>query len=202
MPEDFDIPDIPDVDGSGGGAGDGGGTGSSRPSGSGRRWPWLVAGLVVGIVGTLFLPDLLAPYLPEALRPHRLRVDGQVLKKRAEGDRLLLTVETDSGAMLATFRRRTAAIDLLVEPGDSVTLGLDRYRPFVEDPGLQGVRKGRDRDGREAAQGDRRSGARGSETGGAAGDGENDAPRETDLPGAGASPDSAPAADTAASGRP
>lgn len=141
MPDEFDIPDIPDVDGGdGGAAGNAGGDGGS---GRRRRWPWLVAGLVVGVVVTLLGPDAVRPYLPDSLRSERLRIGGEVLKKRIEADRLLLTVETDSGAMLATFRRRTSAIDLLVEPGDSVTLTLDRYRPFVEDPGLQGVRKGR-----------------------------------------------------------
>lgn len=45
--------------------------------------------------------------------------------------------------MLATFRRRVPAIDLLVSPGDSLTLGLEAYRPFVEDPELMGVRKRR-----------------------------------------------------------
>ncbi len=144
MPDDFDIPDIPDVDGAGSG---GGSTGSSGGAGGNggrrRRWPWLAAGLVLGVCGALFLPSLLTPYLPDTLRADRLRIGGEVLKKRVDGERLLLTVESDSGAMLATFRRRVSAIDLLVEPGDSVTLLLDRYRPFVEDPGLQGVRKGR-----------------------------------------------------------
>lgn len=144
MPDDFDIPDIPDVEGAESG---GGGSGSAGGSGGGgrrrRRWPWLAAGLVLGVCGALFLPSLVAPHLPETFRSDRLRIRGEVLKKRVDAERLLLTVESDSGAMLATFRRRISAIDLLVEPGDSVTLLLDRYRPFVEDPGLQGVRKGR-----------------------------------------------------------
>lgn len=134
-PDSFDIPDIPDADAAGGGAG--GGNGGRR----GRRWPWLVAGLLAGVLGALLLPRAMGPYLPDSLRSDRLRVAGEVLKKRAEEDRLLLTVQSDSGAMLATFRRRIASIDLLVEPGDSVTLSMDEYRPFVEEPGLHGVRK-------------------------------------------------------------
>lgn len=141
MPDDFEIPDIPDVDGGGGSGGQGGGTGAG--GGRRRRWPWLAAGLVIGVVLGLVGPDLIAPHLPDSLRSDRLRIGGEVLKKRTDAERLLLTVETDSGAMLATFRRRISAIDLLVEPGDSITLVLERYRPFVEDPGLQGVRKGR-----------------------------------------------------------
>lgn len=143
MPDDFDIPDIPDVDGAGSGAGSAGSSDGAGGNGARRRrWPWLAAGLVLGVCGALFLPSLLTPYLPDTLRSDRLRIGGEVLKKRVDGERLLLTVESDSGAMLATFRRKVSAIDLLVEPGDSVTLLLDRYRPFVEDPGLQGVRKG------------------------------------------------------------
>lgn len=139
MPEDFDIPDIPDVDEAA--AGDPSGGGGERKAR--RRWPWLAAGLALGVAGALVLPGVLGPYLPDSLRPDRLRIGGEVLKKRADAERLQLTVETDSGAMLATFRQRISAIDLLVEPGDSITLVLDRYQPFVEDPGLQGVRKGR-----------------------------------------------------------
>lgn len=143
MPEDFDIPDLPDVDGAGGDRDAGGGSTGSGGRSRRRRWPWLAAGLVLGVAGTLVLPGLIGPRLPDSLRSDRLRIGGEVLKKQADGERLLLTVGTDSGAMLATFRRRVPAIDLLVEPGDSITLTLDRYRPFVEDPGLQGVRKAR-----------------------------------------------------------
>jgi len=49
-PKDFDIPDIPDIPGlddePGGGSGRPGGGGGRR---RGRRWPWLVAGLVLGL---------------------------------------------------------------------------------------------------------------------------------------------------------
>jgi hypothetical protein len=34
-----------------------------------------------------------------------------------------------------------AEIDLLVAVGDTVTLGVSRYEPFVEDPSFRGVRK-------------------------------------------------------------
>lgn len=114
-----------------------------RRRGRGRILLFLV-GLGLGIAGTLLLPRWLDPYLPTALRSGAGEaVEGEVLGKRLEGDRLLLTVETSRGAVLATFGERVAEIDLLVEPGDSVTLGLGRYRPFVEDPSVEGVRKAR-----------------------------------------------------------
>lgn len=122
---------------SGKGAG-GGGEGRKR-----RRWPWLLAGLVLGAVGAVVGPDLAGPYLPDVLRPSLEEIQGPVLGKRSDGERLLLTVDTERGAVLATFRERVSEIDLLVEVGDTVTLGLGGYAPLVEDPVLEGVRKGR-----------------------------------------------------------
>lgn len=123
----------------GSGSGGKGGGATRRP----RRLLWLLVGLALGVAGTLFLPDLLRPYLPAALRLGDTHVPGLVVDERREGDRLLLTVDTDRGATLATFTRRVPEIDLLVSQGDSVTLGLGEYEPLVEDPSLVGVRKGR-----------------------------------------------------------
>jgi hypothetical protein len=82
-----------------------------------------------------------APYLPAALRPDHQEVRGLVLEKSREADRLLLTVESERGAMLATFSEQVSELDLLVAQGDSVTLNLGAYRPFVDDPSVMGVRK-------------------------------------------------------------
>lgn len=132
----FDIPDVPDPSGQG--------TGDDGPGRlRGRRWPWLVAGIVLGVAATLLVPRYVTPYLPGPLRSGELRVQGPVLAEQREEDRLLLTVETEQGAMLATFRRQVAEIALLVDEGDTVTLGLREYAPFVEDPRLVGVYKGR-----------------------------------------------------------
>lgn len=146
-PKEFDIPDIPDIPGldddppAGGKRKTGGGSGRGGRSGRPRRWPWLVAGIVLGIAGTIFLPDLVRPHLPAALRGSGTRVRGLVVEKGRDGDKLLLTVDTPEGALLATFRRRVPEIELLVARGDSVTLGVHAYRPFVEEPELLGVRK-------------------------------------------------------------
>ncbi len=114
---------------------------SKGDGGRPRRWPWLLAGLILGALGALFLPDLASPYLPSILRTRAVEVRGPVLAKRLEGDRLLLTVNTERGAMLATFHRRVAEIDLLVSESDTVTLGLQAYAPLVEDPSLAAVTK-------------------------------------------------------------
>lgn len=147
----LDDEDLEKLEGSGkksGSGGKGGGvSGSSGGAGSGRggarRWLWLLIGVAVGVAGTLLLPDLVRPHLPPALRLGEEEVAGLVVEKRKEGERLLLTVDTDRGASLVTFTRRVPEIDLLVAQGDSVTLGLGAYAPLVEDPTLAGVRKGR-----------------------------------------------------------
>lgn len=118
----------------------GGGSSKGRP----RRWLWLLVGLLVGAAGTAFLPELVRPHLPLGLRLGETEVPGLVLEERREADRLLLTVDTERGATLATFTHRVSEIDLLVSAGDSVTLGLGTYAPLVEDPTLAGVRKGRE----------------------------------------------------------
>jgi len=126
---------------SGGGGGSGAkGRGSSRRKR--RWWLWLLVGIVLGVAGTLFLPDLVAPYLPTVLRRQSVEVTGPVLAKRMEQDQLLLTVDTRRGALLATFRQRVSEIGLLVDAGDTITLGLREYRPLVNDPVLEAVKKG------------------------------------------------------------
>lgn len=111
------------------------------PDGRPRRWPFLLVGLVLGAAAALALPPLVSPHLPETFRPAGEEVSGVVAAKEREANRLLLTVRAEQGAILATFDRRVAEIDLLVDRGDTVTLGVDRYQPFVENPALRGVRK-------------------------------------------------------------
>src|SRR5438093_13023656 len=92
----------------------------------------LLVGIALGVVGTIFGPDVAGPYLPEAFRGKKAEnIDGEVVRKLREGDRLLLTVHTSNGSVLATFKKQVAVIDLLVQPGDSVTLGLSRTESFV-----------------------------------------------------------------------
>ena len=98
-------------------------------------------GLALGAVLVVIGPRVAGPYLPDALRGKVESVLGEVTRKQREPDRLLITVVTARGAILATFRKRIAEIDLLVAEGDALTLGLRRFEPFVEDPAIQSVRK-------------------------------------------------------------
>jgi hypothetical protein len=100
-----------------------------------------VVGVGAGLVGMQFVPPSVSPYLPSALQSQNEIVKGIVVKKYQEAERLLLTVSTHRGALLATFTKQIPEIDLLVEEGDEVTLGLAQYAPFVHDPSIKGVMK-------------------------------------------------------------
>ncbi len=98
-------------------------------------------GLVVGITGTVLGPRLLEPYLPAAIRGDLEGIEGAVTSKQRKGDRLLLTVQTAEGVILATFRKKLTEIDLLVAEGDMLTLARTGYRAFMADPAIGRVRK-------------------------------------------------------------
>ena len=102
----------------------------------------LLIGISIGVGGAIFGPDLASPYLPDSFRVKKTEtVAGEVVRKQREGDRLLLTVQTSQGTVLATFKRKVAEIDLLVQQGDALTMAVSRYAPFVEDPAIERVRK-------------------------------------------------------------
>jgi len=101
----------------------------------------LLVGVGLGVAGTIFGPHLAGPYLPDAIAGRNELLDGRVLRKQREADRLLLTVSTPQGATVATFTRNAGAVDLLVAEGDTLTLALHGYAPFVDDPSIRRVRK-------------------------------------------------------------
>lgn len=107
------------------------------------RWLWwFTSGLILGVLGTIFLPDLLRPYLPDMLKGENVEIAGVVEAKSREADRLLLTIGGDAGAVLVTYTQEIPEMDLLIEPGDSVVLAVREYAPFVEDPSVRRVQKG------------------------------------------------------------
>lgn len=95
----------------------------------------VVAGLFIAIVG----PRVLRPYLPAGAERQRHELEGVVRAKRSDQDRVLLTIPTAQGTLLATFTENVAEIDLLVVEGDSIVLGLSAYEPFVTNPSIARV---------------------------------------------------------------
>lgn len=100
-----------------------------------------VVGLVLGAVAMLIGGPFIGRSLPQAVRGKQETVSGHVTAKRLDQDRLLLTVVTPEGATLATFTRRVNEIELLVEQGDTVTLAMPDYHPFLSDPEITRVMK-------------------------------------------------------------
>lgn len=100
-----------------------------------------VLGLALGIAGTLWAPQYLEPYVPTLTPGKDGAVEGTVVRKQLEAKRLLLTLSTSQGAVLAIFKNKIAEIDLLVDEDDIVTFRLRRYEPFVDDPPIQRVQK-------------------------------------------------------------
>ena len=102
----------------------------------------LSVGIALGVVGTIFAPDVAGPFLHETFGVKKAEtIEGEVARKLREGDRLLLTVQTSQGSFLVTFKKKVAEIDLLVQQGDTLTLALSRYEPFVDEPAIVRVRK-------------------------------------------------------------
>ena len=94
----------------------------------------LILGILLGVLGTLFVPNYVRPYLPESLSGKETVVTGTVLAKQKEKQALLVTVNTPQGALLATFMRKASEVDLLVNEKDQIEFTLQKYTPFIEDP--------------------------------------------------------------------
>jgi hypothetical protein len=108
---------------------------------------WLIllgtflVGVVVGFGAATRGPALIAPYFPKMGGGSGERIEGQVVRKQRDGNRLLVKVTTAQGPMLVTFTQKVADLDVLLEPGDVVTLVIPGYATFVEDPVLERVKE-------------------------------------------------------------
>jgi hypothetical protein len=98
-------------------------------------------GIVLGVGAMTKGPALVAPYLPKSISGQSERIDGEVVRKQREGNRLLVKVATAQGPMLVTFTQKVAELDLLLEPGDRVELIASGHATFVEDPTLERVKR-------------------------------------------------------------
>ena len=94
-----------------------------------------ILGLILGILGTIFLPDYVRPYVPEWVTGKAVViVKGTVAAKQKKVDALLLTVETPDGVLLATFKKKVDEINLLINEKDAIEFTLPKYMPFIDDP--------------------------------------------------------------------
>jgi len=116
------------------------GSGARAPR-KGRGIFIFVIGFVLGIVGAVVARPFLGERLPQAVGGKRQAVEGPVAAKQMQDDRLLLTIVTPSGAILATFTKKVEEINLLVETGDTVGLTIPGYQPFLDDPEITRVAK-------------------------------------------------------------
>jgi hypothetical protein len=114
---------------------------------AGRGLLLFVIGLVVGIVAAIVARPFLGERLPEAVGGKRESVQGPVTAKQQQENRLLLTINTPAGAILGTFSKKIDEINLLVETGDTVTLTIPGYQPFLNDPEITRVAKSTGRPG-------------------------------------------------------
>jgi hypothetical protein len=101
----------------------------------------LLAGVILGIGAATMGPVVVTPYLPKSMSGQGERMQAEVLRKQREANRLLLKVATAQGPMLVTFTQKVAELDLLLEPGDTLTLITTGYATFVEDPTLDRVQR-------------------------------------------------------------
>ena len=101
----------------------------------------LLVGMVVGFGAATRGPALIAPYLPKAGGGAGERIEGQVVRKQRDGNRLLVKITTAQGPMLVTFTQKVADLDVLLDTGDTVTLVTAGYATFVDDPALERVKE-------------------------------------------------------------
>ena len=98
-----------------------------------------IIGLVLGILGTIYLPGYVRPYIPDWARGKAVVVKGTVAAKQKKEASLLLTVNTAEGVLLATITRKADEIGLLVNEKDVIEFTLPKYAPLIEDPRITRV---------------------------------------------------------------
>ena len=102
-----------------------------------KLWVLLIIfliGLGLGLSLPSMAPQYLDPYFPKIMKSSKQEVKGLVVRKQTNPTQLLLTISSKEGAILATFQKKITEISLLVDEGDTVTLAVGEYAPFVTDP--------------------------------------------------------------------
>ena len=110
-----------------------------------RGWVVLIGTFLVGAVVGFGVANrgsaLIAPYIPQAVSEAGKRIEGQVVRKQRDGNRLLVKISTAQGPMLVAFTQKVADLDVLLDSGDTVTLIASGYATFVDDPILERVKE-------------------------------------------------------------
>lgn len=97
-------------------------------------------GFLSAVITDLVAPELLSPYTRQFVPSSQIEsVKGTVVKKERDASRLLMTLSTPKGVLLATFTQKINEIDLLVAEGYATTVRLRTYSPFVENPVIERV---------------------------------------------------------------
>ena len=109
-----------------------------------RGWFILVGTFLVGVVVGFAVanrgPAFIAPYFSKAGSGSGEHIEGQVIRKQRDGNRLLVKITTAQGPMLVTFTQKVADLDVLLDPGDTVTLMIPGYATFIEDPVFERIK--------------------------------------------------------------
>jgi hypothetical protein len=103
-----------------------------------------VLGVGLGVSSPMLLSRYVDPHLPPFLKKSIHPLEGSVTHKQRQENRLLITLTTQDGTILATFQHQVPEIDLLIEEQDRVTLDVRQYEPFVNDPPVLRVTKHQD----------------------------------------------------------
>jgi len=109
----------------------------NKPS---RMVPFVV-GLILGVLGAIYLPGYARPYIPEWAMGKETVVKGTVVAKQKKENALLLTLNTAEGALLATFTRKVDEISLLVSEKDAIEFTLPKYAPLIDNPKIVRIQK-------------------------------------------------------------
>jgi len=110
-----------------------------------RGWSILIGTFLVAVIvgagvasrGT----SLITPYLPKVSSVPGEHIEGQIVRKQRDGNRLLVKLSTAQGPILATFTEKVADLDVLLDSGDTVSLLIRHYATFVEDPILERIKE-------------------------------------------------------------
>src|SRR5438045_8647802 len=110
-----------------------------------RGWVVLISTLIIGMALGFGVATkgsaLLSAYLPKSLNGPGERIEGEVVRKQRDGNRLLVKITTTQGPALVTFTQKVADLDVLLDPGDTLTLASAGYATFIDDPVLERVQR-------------------------------------------------------------